>query len=500
MGSMTMTIVPLLAAFTQVVASPVPSKLTPEAAVAFALRNNLSLKIDRLAPELSSAAVKSARAVFDPVAFGEVVTGGDASVGGSSSEQAFQSTSSALDFTAKVGVRKKYKTGTTVETSVSGGVARDLQMRSDPESEDQPSSKAALGAQAAVTVRQAILRGRGSKSDKAKLTAAKAERRGARKNLRRKAELLAAETLKAFWELYAAQANVETQRVGLQQSQSLLRETQALIEAGKQPAVEKVAAKYSVQVGRRALLQAKAKVGNARDRLARLMGISRGATQKVPAFSLVASPVDQKPRVDLQELERVALLRRGDHLAKQEDVQGRRAMASAADHELLPRLDLAATVGVGRARSGAGRLSGFGVATPGATGFNWSVGLVLEIPLNNDSAKAQKLRAHLELRRAETSVEDSKQAIAQEIKISWREVKTAWESLKLTRSAVRLAEMKFQNERERYRAGKSSAQMLTLVQAELLKEKMALEDAKAKYNETLVELRAASGTLVQEMS
>ncbi len=484
-------------------AAPSSMSLTPEEAVKRALRNNLSIKIDRLAPEIAATAVKRAKAGYDPIVFGEVSTGGDAAINdmGGTASQSLDGTVSSIDVVARAGIKKAFDTGTTIEASVSGGLARKNE-RSD-ESGILGESQIGYGGGGAVTLRQAILRGADREANNAEITAASAERNAAREELRRKAEMLAAKTLDAYWELFAAQADVKTQEVGLKQSEAILKETEALITAGKQPEVEKVGAMYAVQIQRRAIMEAKAKEKNASDRLARLLGDLKGAAGNTRGFVLQGSPEVRKPSVDMKELEDVAFRRRGDHQALLKKVKARASLSKAASNDLLPRLDFAASVGVGRVSEGGGRINGLGgatpVTTPNATNLTWSVGFILEIPLGNRLARSQKMKADLEHQRAKMEVDDARQVIAEELKISWRNVETTWETLALTRSAVRLAQLKFENERDRYRAGKSSAQMLTLVQADLLKERLNLEEAKAKYNQSLVALRVASGTLVEKV-
>jgi outer membrane protein TolC len=136
---------------------------------------------------------------------------------------------------------------------------------------------------------------------------------------------------------------------------------------------------------------------------------------------------------------------------------------------------------------------------PGSTELTWAVGLTLEIPLSKNEAEAARERADLALRKAKLTVERSKQIVVQEVRMAWRNVRSAWETLELTRSAVELAELKFQNERKLFRAGKSTARILTMVQAELLQERAKLQDAVAAFNKALVALRSASGTLVAEV-
>jgi outer membrane protein TolC len=129
----------------------------------------------------------------------------------------------------------------------------------------------------------------------------------------------------------------------------------------------------------------------------------------------------------------------------------------------------------------------------------WSVGLVLEIPLGNREAKARRDLAELEVRRAEVAAEQLAQATSEELNVAWRATQVSREQLELSRSAAAVAETKVANELERYRSGKTTAHILSTVQAELAKERAAREQAVADFNKALVSLWTASGTLFDEL-
>lgn len=468
-------------------------RLSPQAAVKRALEHNLSLQIARLAPELSDAPRRAARAAFDPVVFGEVGTGGDleASETRDENQTGTKSVSPALDVTASVGIRKTFMTGTSLEVRFSG----DLNRRWE---NGAPATNGVTGA-AAVTVRQPLLRGAGTKINRAAIQTARLERQKATAMLHRKAEQVAEKTLDAYWALYAAQANLRVQKVGLAQARKTLAETEALIAAGKVAAAEKVAAAYGVQVQRRAVRAAQKEVGNSHDELARILGWLSAVSGKNVDLVLDAAPLNQAVQADVAELTAVALKRRGDHVALQRSLQVRRLASEVSSHLLLPKLDLTASVGVARLDRKLAITAETMESHTGSTQLAWSVGLMLEIPLGNRAAKAQQDTAALAVRRAQLSIVQSAQQITAEIKTAWRSVESSWDALKLTRAAAELAELKFENERDRFRAGKSTAQMLTLVQSDMLKERLALQDALAKFNRALVALRAASGTLIVEL-
>src|SRR5205814_924180 len=116
---------------------------------------------------------------------------------------------------------------------------------------------------------------------------------------------------------------------------------------------------YQVQTQRRSLLQAQQAVGNARDKLARIIGLVTPRSLETPAIETVDVPVVQ-PAASVAALQTVALERRGDYLAAKLAVQARQTEANAAGHELLPKLDFVAGVSL---------LGGSGASATGDAGY-----------------------------------------------------------------------------------------------------------------------------------
>jgi outer membrane protein TolC len=462
-------------------------KLTPKQAVNRALKHNLSLQVDRLAPELSGANELAAKAAFDIVLFGE--TGATGEVDHTSG---IDQTTHGEDVTAAVGVRKKFVSGTTVEARTGGVVL----LKGNNSGLNKPNFQADLS----VSVRQSILQGARAAVNKSDINTARLAQKAARLELRRKAELIAAKTLVAYWDLYAALANLKVQQVALKDSKRTYNETVVLARAGKLAHAEKIPNLYLVQTHRRDVILAQKEVANARDKLARLMGMLGPRSMATPRLVPVGRPATALPRLQLKKLQETALKRRGDLQASRVTVDAKKVKVRAARDLLLPKLDLVASVGVTGFK---GDPSNTGSTTdprsrPSSRNLAWSVGVVLEVPLGWRAAKAQTELAELAVRRARASVKESTQSISEELNVAWRAVQSAWEVLKLNKKAVELARIKLKNEMDRYRNRKTSAQIIIIMQAELIKEKLNLQNAVAKFNQALVELRAASGTLVKK--
>lgn len=468
--------------------------MTSRQAVKRALQHNLSLKIDQLDPSLTDAAERVAASEFHPVFTSGVDLSG--SPGTVSQQRVGLDPTSSTSIGGDVGLRKRFSIGTTVEGNVAtsalyGGGRGGL----DP----------AYQSGVTLSVRQSLLQGISRRANEAPLITSRLDREAAKALLRRQAELLAAETLKGYWDLRAARSKVAVQEVALQMTEATLRDTQELINGGKLPAAELISSTYAVQSQRRARVKAEQELQNVRDRMARLLGMVTPRSLSTPALVPVSAPRRERPRWTLAELQRQALQNRGDYRALQIEIQVRKLEAQTAGHRLLPRLDLVAGL----------QLTGLSGTTDDTTGaepydegywssfalkrVGWSAGLSLEVPLGNAQARAQRDVAQLQAKRAALELDLATQALSLELNVTWRAVQTARQQLRLTEEAARVAEAKLANETAMYKAGKISAHILSTVQAEVITERLGREQALADLVKAAVDLQATSGVLLARM-
>jgi outer membrane protein TolC len=466
-------------------AEPVP--LTPQDAVRRALRENLGLRLDRLDPDLTNLSELLAQAAFRPQLFASAdVVGSPGST--SSAGEPTRSTSVG----GEVGVRQTFSTGTSLEGRLSsqgtwGGGRGGL----------DPAYETGLTLQA----RQALLQGVSRAANELSLRTARLQREAAQALLRRKAELVATSTLKAYWDLRAAVAKLEIERTALRMTEKTLQETESLIGAGKLAPSEKASSAYTVQVQRRAVLQAEQSLDNARDRMARLIGVVQPHSLDTPELVPTSAPRRTPPQWSLPELQKQALAHRGDYRSLLISIQIRKLEEGAARHKLLPRLDLV----------GGLQLSGFagdpaaGTTSSYSGGYwsswamkrvGWNAGLSLEVPLGNLEARTRRDLAALQVRRAELSEQIAIQDLSLELNLSWRALQLARRQLQLTTEAATLAEVKLQNESERYKAGKITAHILSTVQLETIQERLSREEALATLVKSVIDMQAASGSLL----
>jgi outer membrane protein TolC len=468
--------------------------LTPEQAVARALAHNLSLEVERLSPALSDAAEKQADAAFEPSLYARVDASG--SPGKVSTQRTGLEPTSTTAVGGSTGLKKTFSTGTAIDLSLStdtlfGGGGLDPAYQSG----------------ASLTVRQPLLRGASRSANLADVTDAQIAREAARRALVHKAEQVAMSTLEAYFDLQAALASDAVAALAIRTSEAALEETRKLIASGKLPPSEEASARYALQTQQRDKLRTEQAVGDARDQLARLIGLVEPGSLATPAIvTAEVTPAALPGDGDLERLLTAALAGRGDYQAARREIERQQSRVSAARHQLLPSLDLVGSVFL----TGLSGQSPSTAAAPGAlpSGYwssfgmdqvGWSAGLVFELPLGNDRAEAALKSAELALRRARLNADLVRQSIAQELNRAWRAARLARDELRLTELAAEVAETKLRSQEALYRSGKSSGHDLAAIRAEAVAERIGRAQAAAALNKAVARLRTAAGGLLPSL-
>lgn len=467
-------------------------RITATAAVARALRFNLNLAYEKLAPELSKFPEQAANGPYDlSLSSGLDVSGSPGQV---SLQRAGLSPVSSVNLGGDVGLKKDISTGTSLalvfsSTGLFGGGGSKGGL--------DPAYQTGLR----LTARQSLLNGISRSANLLPITSAQMKRQVAIRGLVRTSELVGAATLKAYWSLHAALSKLAIQDIALKMTHKTLQQTQELIRAGKLAASEEIAADYAVQAQRRNRVQMEKAVSDARDKLARLMGLVGPGSMATPPLVTVVGPRPKSWPVNRKQLQELATTRRGDYLALLKQQKLYRAELSAANHRTLPKLDLVAGLSL-TGLSGTSDDKAYDSSywsSYAMSKLGWSAGLVFDLPLFNHKAKASAELASLKMRRSRVIVDRALQQLSEELNIAWRAVQVARRSFILTKAAAKAAETKLANEEARYKAGKTTAHILATVQSEVFKERLAKEQALADMISARVDMYASAGVLLQRI-
>lgn len=455
-----------------------PLDLSLEQAVMLALRNNRSLKVEQLSPAIAGTFEEVERARFDPVLFAS----------GAYARERTQEVSRATGTSFETegqegnvtgGVRKEFPTGTTVE----GGLTYDRSY-----SDRTPDQHDLRGF---VSLTQALLRGRGTAVNMARVDQSHLERQVSEEELRGFVLALVAETERATWDLVQATQQISIFEGSLELAERQLQEGEARVEVGAVAETEIVAMRAEVATRNQALIGARARRDRLRMDLLRL-------TNPGGAWGREVSVADD-PRIEPVPLEPV-----DDHVAL--GVKSRPEIAEAklrleqgrlevvrTKNGLLPVLDFFVAYGkTGFAGSFTGSVESLDEPT-----YDLSIGLAFERPFGNRERRALHERATLSVEQERLSIENLTYLVEWDVQVAYVEVRRAEQQIEASAATVALQQEVVRVEEEKFRVGKSTGLLVAQAQRDLLVSQIAHLDALIDYRKALIALYRMDGSLLE---
>jgi outer membrane protein TolC len=129
---------------------------------------------------------------------------------------------------------------------------------------------------------------------------------------------------------------------------------------------------------------------------------------------------------------------------------------------------------------------------------NWSVGLTLDLPLNNIFSRASYAQARVNLDKARLELQNQEQQIFTDIKIAVRDVATYYQQIEAYRAARELAEKQLEAEEEKLRVGLSENYFVLEYQRNLAEARTQELKAVIDYNLALARLSRDMGVSLSE--
>jgi len=321
-----------------------------------------------------------------------------------------------------------------------------------------------------------VLRGAGDAANLTPILLARNARRVSVEQFERQLSDAVLDVHEAYWALVSAIEQKRVRDQALEVARQLLEDNKRRFDKGALAKVDVTQADAGVASQIEGILVAESAVQSAMDRLKRIIDpdLLRGEAILVP----VDAPPAPEGAVDVR-----AAVERGlrDAIGKRPEVREIHALIDSADrtiekaeNDALPRINAIAS------GSYTGIEDGFGPAADelrSTNTYTWSVGISIEIPLENRTASGAARRADLERRRLALRRWDLENQILVEVRESVRQIQTAEKRIEATKRAAALAREEFEGEEKRRDQG--------------LRTTFHVMDARSKLTEALTnELRA----------
>lgn len=342
-----------------------------------------------------------------------------------------------------------------------------------------------------LTVRQPLLRGFGRDITETDRRVAEAEGQIGRWQLRQQALRLASDALSAYWQLQRAAESQRWRVEARQAAATLVDDTRRRIDAGRLPPAAQEEAEANLAArdaevarGRLTLAEAEARVRQLLDLPAddggwTLQGpVTEGVSPRLPPEQRLNAALAAWPALRIAELKREQALQR----------------LAFAKNRALPGLDLQLQYS-----SNALETNGLRAWANAPKGRNpdWSVGVVLEVPLGGDvRAQAQTRAQALRVEQGDVEIRAVRQALASDLVNRAAQLQATLDELALWQRDLDARRALLQAEQVQFDGGSGTLARLVRRQSDLLDARMRHGEALTRVALASVALRLAEGTLL----
>ncbi|KIG17451.1 Outer membrane protein [Enhygromyxa salina] len=479
-----------------------------------ALVENLDLQNRLVAIEISEAQILAASGAFDVT----ITAGVAASVQVSKPRgSAFVFSTGSRSVSANFGVSRRLETGGNLSLTVD--VARTL--TDQPISFFNPALGSASLAQYQVrptlTFMHPLLKGMGVRVNRAAQDRARLARSSAEADQLVTAQNLVRDLIGAYWDVLAAQRDLENKRQSVELAKEQLARTQAQVSAGRLAAVESKAVEQSLAQRETDVLLAENLLLDTSLGLRTLMGQEFAGREVLgvvpttdPVESIVPEPVDMQGAIDralaanpaVRQLEIALASKRIDEI---ETVNQR-----------LPQLDFTGTFTPqgrsvdalpdpstgesGTTGSWGEAFRNFGTDSVSRDGlfaeYTVSGALDLTWSVQNRAAKGNHQRVLAEMRQAEVNLKSIRQSTATQVITATNSLRSATKQIELGQVSVELAEQNLAAEQARFEVGRATNYDVLFRIDELLNAQTTLLRAGLDYLRARAQLQALTGEIL----
>lgn len=449
-------------------------RLGPDDVVQRILERNLNIQVAQTGVGMAEADWRGARGVFDFSLDATLQQQIDQSVRSAPAIFGSRSDTSTLS----LGLGKKWPTGT--ETSISYGATRLETIGS------AFTSPLLYSAQVGVGVRQPLLRNLAGRGDRAGIAAARAAFRVAEASLQTQIQDEVRAGLGAYWDwvLTLRQVGIAQQAVRAAQEFAAITEERRVL--GTALETDTHAARANILSRQAAVLEAEAAVAAAAERLRIAIQLAAAASMAPRGTPLPALPTALAPARAITQ----ALAARPDYQAAQHAVEAQAIQLQRARDATWPQLDLVSTLTFNQLVN-----SNLATALRGTDNPNWVVGVELQVPLPNRSARGARDRATHAKAQAVIRLKQLEDAMAQQITRLAIQLRQLAAEISLRDQAEKLQREKAALEQEQYRIGRSSSELVIRAHDDHAGAQLAALQARQRGIQTWLAYELARGAL-----
>jgi outer membrane protein TolC len=478
----------------QAPAGPV-RQLGMEDAIKLALENNLSLRVERINPQLQDLSIEQAKTAWTP----NLTAAMNNSSRTSPISGFFSGATDKLvrdAFSTNVGANQLLPWGANYN------VIWDTSRSESNSVYDSPNP--AKGSNLTFTFTQPLLRNMKVDSQRQQLIVSKANREISDIDLRQTVLTTVRSVKYAYWNLKASVALLQVARQSLDLAKESLRNNRSKVEIGTMAPIDIVEAEAEVARRSEAVITAEAGVRRTEDALRTLILDPKAPEYWATKFDLTEKPVFEARTVDVEGAVKTALEKRTDLQQARKNLEISGTTVRYLRNQILP--DLNAQVGYGLSGQGGRKLNQTSSFPPVVLGeinegfgtmmnrllsndfHNWSFAVQFSYPIGNGAAEANLARTRLQVAQSEIQLQNMELGVATQVRDVARNVETNQLSLASSQATRRLMERKLDAEQKKFAAGLSTNFLVFQAQRDLVDAQYTELVTLLNYNKSLVDL------------
>jgi len=475
-----------------------PMELGLAEAIRLALAYNLDLRVDRLSEDRIQRDVRIADAAFDPLfrTTYNLARFRQPSV----SFLDFGSTTSTISVNPfesdqwDVGISGLLKTGTSYTLTAGGS-------RGDNPDSSIFSLNPRYNSSVEVQLAQPLLRGFGDDTVLTDLRVSSRDAEISSLELRARIEDTCVAVANAYWDLLYARRDLEVKEQGLVEAQELLAINQRKLDVGSGTEIDVIDAEANIETQRAGIIDARNARENAQDTLLDLINAPEHRQGGIENPLFIEVEVVPTTEPDLEDVElsladsvRRAMLQRTEVVQAVLAIQNTEDLLDRAEDDVLPRFDLTGSwANTGLEQDFAGSWDELGSGTY----YDWSVGLLFEIPLGNRAARERRAQARIDRASARLDHQRVINSVALGVTQSVRDVRSAQQRVETTRAATRLRQEQLDGEKRRLEVGASTSYQVLQVQNDLLEAQTSEVQSTVALLKAMTAYRKQTGDVLQ---
>ncbi len=461
--------------------SPESAKLSLEECVARALNKNFAIRIQTFAASQAKDAVVIAKAAYDPV------FGASWQRAVSQSPVVFYSTSSTVGG-SKPTTDNQGTTLTLTQPMITGGtVTANYQLGRNSSNTVQTLLNPSYNGLASINITQPLLQGAGIDYSRATIQIAQLGEKIAGLNLKSSILSTIYNVETAYFNLAFAR---EQHLVGLDNvklAQQLLDENIAKRDTGVLTDLDVVQAQTGVATAQSQLIGYKQAMDNAADTLQQALGEREFSSSlgvvEFPPLAPVSPSFAYSYKLARDSGPNLAVI--------QSTIEQYKLQALRARRSNQPSLNAVAGAGYTSAEHSYADANSTVWSGPG---YNWNVGLTVNIPLGMRASRAQYRQALAGVQSEQTALDQADQNLIVTVRAAVRAVESNQQAVEAATQTVTLSQKQYELQKAKFSAGVATSFLVLQAQTQLETARLTLLQAETSLRQSRANLRFLEGT------